>query len=78
MKIEYAIEKEKECTFENIAISDVFQWLSRASTYMKVLAEPSGETMLNAVCLNTGVLVEFKPKEQVIPLDARLVIEKAP
>lgn len=76
MKVEYAIEEKKAYAFEDIAISDVFQTPTRNNTFMKVLAEPSGKTILNAVCLNTGTLVEFGNCEEVIPLDAKLVIEK--
>ena len=67
MKIE---DKRKgvTCEYEALEIGDTF-------IFGDEIFMVTSDEMLNAVCLHDGFLATFNPKDAVIPIKAKVVIE---
>lgn len=67
MKIEDK-RKEVTCEFEALGIGDTF-------IFGDEIFMVTSDEMLNAVSLNDGFLAVFNPKDAVIPIKAKVVVE---
>lgn len=58
--------------FGDVQVSQCFKILAHAQIYMKSLVAGHHKGEHNAICLNTGNLVNFSPSATVVPVNATL------